>query len=147
MAKEPEMIFREYCATHGMRYTRERQMIIKEICRKEGHFDVDGLFARIRGANPGSKLAKVSIYRNIPHLLGAGIIRISLSRQGHLCYEQALGRKHHDHMLCVKCGRVFEFYDPVIDKRQAAICREHDFDMQWHTHVIFGLCADCRSAN
>ncbi len=142
---EPENVFREYCASRGMRFTPERRMIIKEICRKDGHFDVDELFLRVRKANPGVKLAKVSIYRAIPHLLEACLIRTSLSEDGHLCYEQALGREHHDHLKCMKCGKVFEFHDAGIDGTQARICKQHDFDMRWHIHVIGGFCSKCRN--
>ncbi len=141
--KEPETVFKEYCAARGLRFTPERKMIIKEIYRKDGHFDVDELFFRVRKANPGAKLAKVSIYRVIPHLLQACLIRTSLSEAGHLCYEHTLGHEHHDHMQCMKCGRVFEFYDEIIDGRQSKICDEHDFDMRWHMHVIGGYCSKC----
>lgn len=142
--KEPEAVFREYCARRGMRFTPERLMILEEIYREDAHFDVDGLFLRIRRSNPGARLAKVSIYRAIPHLLRARLIRTVLTEDGHSCYEHTLGHPHHDHMQCMKCGRILEFRNEKIDELQGDVCRQHDFDLRWHMHVMGGYCSRCR---
>lgn len=142
--QNPSAVFRKYCADNGMRFTRERQIIIEEIYRKDTHFDVDALFLRIRNLHPDIKLAKGSIYRSIPHLLRASLVRASLTADGHVCYEQTLGRSHHDHMQCVKCGKILEFYDGAIARIQKRVCMENDFEMLWHTHVIRGYCSKCR---
>ena len=142
--KDPKTVFREYCAGHDMRYTAERGMIIDEIYRKDGHFDIDNIFLRIRNRHPETKLAKASIYRTLPHLVTAGLIRKSLTHEGCACYEHTLGHEHHDHMKCVGCGRIFEFYDEKMDQRQKELCRKRDFQMLSHTHVIDGYCTKCR---
>lgn len=142
--KDPKALFKEYCRRHGMRYTPERGVIIDEIYRKDGHFDIDGLFLRIRTRNSGTKLAKGSIYRTIPHLLQAGLIRASLTEEGHICYEHTLGHDHHDHMKCIGCGRIFEFYEKGIDRIQERLCERRHFKMLWHTHVIGGYCEGCQ---
>ena len=143
--KEPRAVFRSYCANHGMRYTRERELVIDEIYRQDGHFDIDGLFLRIRNGHPHSRLAKGSIYRTLPHLIKAGLIRASLTDEGRICYEHTLGHSHHDHMKCVGCGTIFEFYDKRIDELQQELCRTLGFTMLWHTHIIGGYCPKCRS--
>lgn len=143
--EDPKAIFREYCASHDLRYTPERGMIIDEIYRKDGHFDIDSLFLRIRNRHSETKLAKGSIYRTLPHLVMAGLIRKSLTHEGCACYEHTLGHPHHDHMQCVGCGKIFEFCDEKMDQRQHELCRKRDFEMLWHTHVIGGYCAKCRN--
>lgn len=143
LARSPRAIFRDYCSRNRLRFTRERGIIIDEIYRENAHFDVDRLFLSIRGSNPDSRLAKGTIYRTIPHLLRASLLRVSLSKNGRVCYEQALGQAHHDHMQCLKCGRILEFHDGATDKIQEAICRKHRFSMLSHTHVIRGHCAEC----
>ena len=137
--------FKEYCKKNAMRFTPERRVIIEEIYRKDGHFDIDELFIRIRKRHPKIKLAKGSIYRTLPHLIKAGLIRESLMEEGHFCYEHTLGHAHHDHMRCVSCGKVFEFYDKRIDKTQKEICDKFNFKMLWHIHVVNGYCSDCRN--
>ena len=139
----PKGIFKEYCKNNGMRYTPEREIIIDEIYCKDGHFDADELFLRIRNRYPKIKLAKGSIYRTLPHLIQAGLIRESLTEESHVCYEHTLGHEHHDHIKCVECGRIFEFYEKEIDKLQKNLCRRRNFKMLWHTHVIGGYCSKC----
>jgi len=140
----PKKIFKEYCRKHWMRYTPERDVIIDEIYRKDGHFDIDNLFLRIRSNNPEMKLAKGSIYRTIPHLIKAGLIRESFTEGGCTSYEHILGHEHHDHMKCLNCGKVFEFYEKKIDSSQKRLCSKLNFKMLWHVHVIFGYCAKCK---
>jgi Fur family ferric uptake transcriptional regulator len=52
--------------------------------------------------------------------------------------------EHHDHILCVKCGKVEEFLDEVIEQRQAEIARKAGFAMTDHCLYIYGICADCQ---
>ncbi|MFC1576818.1 Fur family transcriptional regulator [Candidatus Omnitrophota bacterium] len=141
--KEPAVIFKSHCRERGMRYTPEREMIINEIYRKDGHFDIDELFMRIRSRHPKIKLAKGSIYRTLPFLIDAGLVRRSLSDARHACYEHTLGHSHHDHLKCVGCGRIFEFSEDRIDKAQKEVCDKFKFKMLWHVHVVSGYCMRC----
>ena len=142
--ERPEEILRAYCRKRNMRYTPEREAIIREIYRTYKHFDVDLLFVRIRENNPNTRLCKATIYRTIPHLVEAGLVRESLTRNGHACYEPTSGRSHHDHMRCIGCGRIYEFYEPSIDRAQERLCTERGFLMTSHIHVIEGNCSRCR---
>lgn len=140
-------IFKDYCKKHGMRYTPEREEIINEIYRKDGHFDIDRLFLRIRNRSPKLKLAKGSIYRTLPHLIHSGLIRESLTDAGRVCYEHTLGHDHHDHLKCIECGRISEFYEKGIDEKQKELCMKRKFRIVWHTHVIGGYCRKCQKKN
>lgn len=142
--QNPQGMFRLYCRDNGMRYTRERDAILHEAYCDEGHFDVDTLFLRIRSKHPDMKLAKASVYRTLPHLIRAGLVRASLTDHGHVCYEHTLGHEHHDHMKCIACGKILEFYDKRMDRIQSELCERRDFEVLWHTHVINGHCAQCR---
>jgi Fur family ferric uptake transcriptional regulator len=63
--------------------------------------------------------------------------------EGHSVYELNQGA-HHDHILCVKCGRVDEFMDDTIEERQRAIAKKAGYEMTDHYLNIFGVCSDCR---
>ena len=128
-----------------MRYTPEREMIIKEIYSSEGHFKIDLLFSRIRGKNPHSRIAKTSIYRSVPYFLDAGLLRESMTHSGHVTYERALGRSDHDHFRCVHCGQIVEFYSPELEQAQKKICKQEKFQVLWRTNVINGYCQSCIS--
>ncbi len=138
-------IFRDYCRKNGMRYTPEREVIIDEIYRRDSHFDIDNLFLRIRSRHPRIRLAKGSIYRTLPHLIQSGLIRESLTDKGRVCYEHTLGHDHHDHLKCIGCGKIFEFYEKGIDEKQRELCRKRGFKMVWHMHVIGGFCKKCQA--
>lgn len=141
---DAKAIFKEYCRKQRMRYTAERDVIIEEAYRRDGHFDIDNLFLRIRNRHAHIKLAKGSIYRTLPHLIEAGLIRGSLTDEGHACYEHTLGHEHHDHMKCLGCGKIFEFYESDIDAIQQKLCKKRKFKMLYHTHVIEGYCQKCQ---
>lgn len=140
----PIGIFKEYCKKRKMRYTPEREVIIEEIYRKDGHFDIDNLFLRIRNRHPKLKIAKGSIYRALPHLINAGLIRESYMKESCLYYEHTLGHGHHDHMRCIRCGKVFEFHEKETEKIQKAICKRRNFKMVGHVHVLIGYCEKCQ---
>jgi Fur family ferric uptake transcriptional regulator len=52
---------------------------------------------------------------------------------------------HHDHILCVKCGRVDEFMDETIEKRQRQIAADAGYEITDHSLYIYGICPDCRA--
>ena len=141
---DPRNIFKKYCKKSGMRYTPEREVILEEIYRKDEHFDVDSLLLRIRRKYPKMRVSRASIYRAIPFFIDANLIRESFHENGHACYEHLLGHSHHDHMKCLKCGKIFEFYDKKIDKIQQLICKRYEFKILWHIHVLGGYCHRCQ---
>ncbi len=136
-------VFRQYCSKKKMRYTRERELIIKEICTVDGHFNVDHLFSRLREKNPLSKIAKTSIYRSVPYFLDAGLLRESIADAGHVVYERMLGRFDHDHLRCLGCGNIIEFCSKDLEYAQKKICEKEKFKVLWRTNVINGYCQTC----
>ena len=51
---------------------------------------------------------------------------------------------HHDHLVCLQCGKVVEFVAPSIEKEQAAVAKRYGYELSDHTMVLYGLCAACR---
>jgi len=127
-----------------MRYTFERETIIKEIYHSNGHFNIDDLFLRIRSHNPSCRIAKTSIYRSVPHFLDAGLLRESIANAGQVIYERTLGHFDHDHFRCISCGKIVEFSSPKLALTQRKICKEKNFTVLWRTNVVNGYCQDCR---
>ena len=60
-------------------------------------------------------------------------------------YELGEG-EHHDHLVCLKCGKVVEFVDPDIEKAQAVVAERYGYELCEHTMVLYGLCESCRKA-
>ena len=136
-------IFKEYLKNKNLRNTPERDVILEEVYAKDGHFDVDELFIRLRKNYPKKRISKASIYRNIPLFIKAGLVRESVTDGSRTLYEHVLGHAHHDHMNCVECGKITEFYDEKIDNIQEKLCKKNEFEILWHAHVIYGICKKC----
>jgi len=94
-------------------------------------------------------LSLVTVYRNLSLLVEAGIIRrVSVHEDAPsegAWYEHVWGRSHHDHLVCMQCGRRVEFSYPAIDVLQEAVAREHGFTLERHYLELVGLCPECRS--
>lgn len=93
----------------------------------------------------GEDIGLATVYRVLTQFEGAGLVNRHRFEGGHSVFELDHGR-HHDHMVCVECGRVDEFVDEVIEERQRAIAARLDYEMTDHSLYIYGICPACRSA-
>ena len=91
----------------------------------------------------GLDIGLATIYRVLTQFEQAGLLVRHHFEGGKAVYELNEG-KHHDHLVCLQCGRVEEFYDPEIEKRQSRIARERGFAI--HDHSLY-LYADCLKAD
>ncbi|HCC69264.1 MAG TPA: transcriptional repressor [Nitrospiraceae bacterium] len=135
-------IFKSYLANKSLKLTKERIAIIEGIKSLGGHFDLDELLIELR--KKGIKVSKASIYRSIPLLKDCGIINEVIYKDKHSHYEFVYGNKHHDHMICLNCGKIIEFTSPSIEKLQERVCKENDFYGMSHMLEIKGFCKTCR---
>jgi Fur family ferric uptake transcriptional regulator len=137
-------LFRQYLLKKGQRLTKERDAILQEAFACEGHFDPETLYMDMR--KRGMKASRASVYRTLNLLCECGLVqKVSKTEHGTV-YEQILGRQHHDHMVCINCGKVIEFYSESLESLQDALCREQDFTGKSHTLEIRGYCGHCESA-
>ncbi len=91
----------------------------------------------------GEDVPIATIYRVLTQFETAGLVARHKFEGEHSVYELNEG-SHHDHILCIECGRVEEFVDETIEQRQRAIAEEHGFSMTDHSLIIQGLCAACQ---
>lgn len=133
--------FKEFLSKKGLKLTKERDEILNEILDINGHFDPDELFLRLKAK--GSKVSRASIYRTIPLLIDNGLIEEVERVARHAHYERVSGKQHHDHMICIKCSKVVEFYSPELETLQDKICKKEKFKGIRHSLEIFGYCKNC----
>ena len=133
--------FAEYLAKRRLKMTRERRGILEKVLALRGHFDVDQLHAVLGEA--GLPVSRATLYRTLPRLVEAGLVHKVEMAQGQARYEPMFGRHHHDHMVCLGCGRIFEFESRDIERIQQDVCRRKRFTMTDHTHQIRGYCEAC----
>ena len=141
MAESELQVFRRYIKNKGLRYTPEREIIVKEIFANHDHFDVDTLYLRLRGKE--KRISKASIYRTIPHLLESGLIQEVFYEDGHMHYEHIFGHQHHCHLRCVECGKIVEFRDERLTDMEKDLAGQYGFEVTAHKLDVFGRCPNC----
>ena len=92
----------------GLKYTYERKYIHEEILKLKGHFDADSLYLRFK--KKGLRISRDTVYRTLPLLLESGYIQKSVGEGKRDFYERTGVKGHHDHMVCIECGKVIEFH-------------------------------------
>ena len=133
--------FEAYLRSKKLKLTGERMEILATIFRKDTHFDAEELHAELK--NLGRDISRATVYRTLDLLVQCGLVRKSSLGSSHANYEAAHENEHHDHLICLGCNKVFEFYRPDLETLQDAICQERHFKSLHHSLQIFGLCADC----
>jgi Fur family transcriptional regulator, ferric uptake regulator len=125
------------------RITTARQEILAAIEELEGHFGPQELYERLK--LKGSKISRASVYRTIPILVEGGVINEADRTEKHTHYEKKTARGHHDHLVCLECSKVIEFYSPTLEMLQNEICEREEFRGIRHNLVITGYCRECLS--
>ena len=132
--------FRDYLYKNKLKYTPEREMIFTEIFRRKGHFEADELARELE--DKGLRVSRATVYRTLDILHELNFVSCSTFGHRHQHYECILGRNHHDHLICLVCDKVIEFYDEKLERRQDVVCEEHNFEIKRHNLQIFGYCSD-----
>lgn len=132
----------EYLTKMGLHASASRDLIVDTFLGTEGHVDLTELFARVRLQKPGIGLA--TVYRTVKLMQDAGVAEARRFSPRGTVYEVAVGRAHHDHLICEVCGDIIEFSDPQIERIQAEVARSLGFELLHHRHELFGRCAACQ---
>ncbi len=139
---EAENTFKKFLADNGLRYTRERRLILQEVMSRHHHFEVYDLFTQLR--SKGKKVSPASVYRTLPILIQSGIVVKNPCDQMNARHEHVLGHGHHDHLICLGCGKIIEFQSDAIQEKLAQTARSHRFHLENHRLVISGYCDMCQ---
>ena len=126
----------------GLKSTLPRRKILEvmESCGTR-HMSAEDIYRTLLEADEDVGLA--TVYRVLTQFEAAGLVSKHNFEGEHSVFELNQG-EHHDHILCVKCGKVEEFVDDVIEQRQRDIASKAGFTMTDHCLYIYGICADCQ---
>ena len=127
----------------GLKVTLPRLKILEILeDAKKRHMSAEDVYkALIAG---GDDIGLATVYRVLTQFEAAGLVVRHNFEGGHSVFELSQG-EHHDHLVCVKCGGVEEFYDEMIEERQEAVAQEKGFEMTDHALNIYGICKSCQS--
>ena len=140
--KEKVEHFQELLENRGLKYTYERKTILGEVLHLKEHFDADSLYERFK--KKGFRISRDTVYRTLPLLLESNVIQKSAGAGKREFFERIGTKGHHDHMVCVKCGKIIEFQCEEIEKLQEKKATEYGFKLSFHDHRLFGSCKDCQ---
>jgi len=133
--------FQEYLRSQGLRFTPQRREIVAKVFATPDHFEADDLVLACRRER--KPISRATIYRTLPLLVQSGLIREVLFGENQTHYEHIRDNEHHDHLVCVKCGKVFEFCDASIERLQKEVCAQYGFHPHTHSLEIKGYCSRC----
>lgn len=91
----------------------------------------------------GEEIGLATVYRVLTQFEAAGLVNRHHFEGGNSIFELNDG-SHHDHIVCVKCGKVDEFTDELIEKRQEEIAQAHGFSLTEHSLSLYGYCSACQ---
>ena len=127
----------------GLKSTLPRLRILTILEQgKKRHFAAEDVYKALLEA--GEDIAFATVYRVLTQFEDAGLVLRHNFEGGRSMFELDRG-EHHDHMVCVKCNTVSEFFDHEIEERQKKVAKEYDFDLQDHSLYMYGVCAKCRA--
>ena len=139
----PEMqVFMEYLQEHKLKLTPHRQLILDIFLEHEGHRSVEDICRVVRQKDP--RVGYTTVYRTMKILADCGLAREIDLADGITRYEHLYNHQHHDHMICMQCGKSIEFYKPEIEALQDEASGQLGFKAHDHKLQIYGLCSDCR---
>ena len=126
----------------GLRFTQQRQLIWDELCSSEEHRDAEEIYLSLR--KDGVNASRATVYRTIDVLVKNKLVRKLELGDGRARYENKMDSSHHDHLICVQCGKIDEFMDDKIESIQDDIVKSFGFKMIRHIHQLFVLCDKCQ---
>lgn len=126
----------------GLKITMPRVKVLQILEQsRDHHMSAENVYKAL--IEMGEDVGLATVYRVLTQFETAGLVSRHNFEGGHSVFELSQG-EHHDHLVCVKCGRVEEFIDEIIEQRQEAIAERAHFKMTDHALNIYGLCPDCQ---
>jgi len=127
----------------GLKATLPRRRILELFeASKVRHLSAEDVYRALLAE--GIDIGLATVYRVLTQFEHAGLLSRQHFETGKAVYELNQGG-HHDHLVCLQCGRVEEFYDPEIEKRQNEITRQRGFELHGHSLALYADCTkkDC----
>jgi Fur family ferric uptake transcriptional regulator len=134
--------FHDYLSRKQLKSTRQRDLIASVFFGQQGHLTIDELLAAVRQRNP--KIGYATVYRTMKLLTECGLAALRQFGDGQRVYELAADTAHHDHLICVECGKVLEFENSEIEHLQEKVARSFGFTLVRHKLELYGLCPKAR---
>jgi Fur family ferric uptake transcriptional regulator len=136
-----------YLKSKNLNQSKQRDLIAEVILAHGGHQTAQEMVRRVQAQH--ASIGAATVYRTVHVLEEAGLLRKTLTdAAGIVLYEASVQESddHHDHIVCLDCGAIFEFHEPRIEKAQAEVLARNGFTESRHEHILFAHCSVLSSA-
>jgi Fur family ferric uptake transcriptional regulator len=134
--------FQDYLRSRSLRLTPQRVRIFDRAFATHDHFSAETFYNWLREED-GPSVSRATVYRTLGMLVDGGFLDCFDGGKGELVYEHVMGHRHHDHMVCMACGKIEEFFDERIERIQDELAEKHGFELVEHDHRLRGYCRAC----
>jgi Fur family ferric uptake transcriptional regulator len=129
----------KYLDGMGLKHTKQRDLILISFLESNEHVSAEQLYQKVRSENPS--IGFTTVYRTLKLLVDAGLAQERRFDDGLTRYE--VEQEHHDHLVCLKCGKIIEFESDEIENAQVRIAADYGFKILRHRHELYGHCSSC----
>ena len=140
--KKETGVFHAYLREKKLKVTRQREKILGAFLESKSHLSAEELYGLIKKKHPF--IGYTTVYRTMKLIADAGLACEADFNDGVKRLEHKFGREHHDHLICLKCGKYFEFLDKEIERLQERVAQKFRFGPTNHKMEIFGFCEKCK---
>jgi len=134
--------FRRHLRDRGVPATQQRQAVAAAVFFAGRHVSAGDIEQAL--LERGDRVGKATVYRTLELLQAAGLIQEHDFGEGFKRYEPLAARGYHEHLICLRCGRVEEFANERFDRMSVLIAEEHGFHHHHHRWEIYGVCPECQ---
>jgi len=143
--QEAKEVLTNYIEKNQLRKTPERFSILEMIYDTEGHFDAEQLYINIKNKN--INVSRATVYNTLDILVACELVTKHQFGSNHAVYEKAYGSRQHDHLICMDCGKVFEFCDPRLHQIKKTAAELFEQRVRSHALTLYGNCQKERCPN
>ncbi|MCB5230622.1 MAG: Fur family transcriptional regulator [Candidatus Cloacimonas sp.] len=134
-------VFINYLKKNDLQLTKSREIILDAVFETHSHFEIEELYQMLRYKN--KKVSRATVYRTIPYLVEAGLVRRLRYSDQNEQYEHIYGHPNHFHLHCLNCDRVIEQNSPELEKNIEKLAKRLNFKIQDYSVSISGHCSLC----
>ncbi|QKJ23999.1 Fur family transcriptional regulator [Poseidonibacter lekithochrous] len=126
----------------GLKYTEQREIVLNILINATDHLSAEEVYNEIKSQYKESNIGIATVYRALSFLEEVDLITsITFGTDGKKYESNA--KSHHDHLICTSCGKIVEFLDDEIEKRQDRIAKKNKFKITSHSMQLYGTCETC----